>query len=71
MGLNNTKDRNIDKKFDFAAPPKKWKWYLRPLAWGLCVSELVRRHSKLKRINTEGVKPPYLLLCTHAAFLYF
>ena len=71
MGLNNTKDRNIDEKFDMLRPPEKQAWYLKLLAWGLCFPELVARRSKVYRHNTEDLKPPYLLFCTHAAFLDF
>lgn len=71
MGLNNTKDRNIDEKFDMKAPPKKQAWYLKPVAWALSIPDLISHRSKIKRINVESLKPPYLLLCTHAAFLDF
>ncbi len=71
MSLNNTKDRDISVKFDMARPPKKQAWYLKPLAWALCLPELIARKSKVVKRNVEGLKPPYLLLCTHAAFLDF
>ncbi|MBP5177646.1 MAG: hypothetical protein ILP02_03580 [Clostridia bacterium] len=71
MSLNNKKDRDITVKFDMARPPKKQAWYLKPLAWALCIPELIARHSKVRKHGCKGLKPPYLLLCTHAAFLDF
>lgn len=71
MQLNNTKDRRIDEKFDMSMPPKKQAWYLKPLAWALCLPELIARRSKIRKHNVKGLKPPYLLLCTHHAYLDF
>ena len=71
MGLNNLKDRDISVKFDMARPPEKQAWYLKPVAWALCLPELIARKSVVRKHNCEGLKPPYLLLCTHAAFLDF
>lgn len=71
MGLNNLKDRNIDEKFDMAAHPKKQAWYLKPVTWIVSSFELIARRSKIRRHNLKGLKPPYFMLCTHAAFLDF
>ena len=71
MSLNNTKDRDISQKFDTSMPPKKQAWYLKPVAWALCAGELIKRKSKVYKHNTKDLKPPYLMLCTHAAFLDF
>ena len=71
MGLNNKKDRDISVKFDMSRPPEKQAWYLKPLAWALCLPELIARRSVVKKHNCDGLKPPYLMYCTHAAFLDF
>ena len=71
MSLNNTKDRDISVKFDMARPPHKQAWYLKPVAWALCLPELIARKSVVRKHNCEGLKPPYLMYCTHAAFLDF
>ena len=71
MGLNNTVDRDISVKFDMERPPEKQAWYLKPVAWALSAGELIARKSKVYKHNVEGLKPPYLMLCTHAAFLDF
>ena len=71
MGLNNTKDRDISVKFDMSRPPEKQAWYLKPLAWALCLPELIARKSVVRKHNCDGLKPPYLMYCTHAAFLDF
>ena len=71
MGLNNLKDKDTSVKFDMARPPEKQAWYLKPVAWALSFPELIARRSKVYKHNVDGLKPPYLLLCTHAAFLDF
>ena len=71
MNLNNLKDRNIEEKFDMSSPPKKQAWYLKPVIWIASSFELIARRSKLRRHNVKGLKPPYFMLCTHAAFLDF
>lgn len=71
MGLNNEKDRNIDEKFDMVKKAKKQAWYLKPLAWALSFPDLWARKSVVNKVNMEGLKPPYVLLCTHHAFLDF
>ena len=69
MGLNNLKDRDTSVKFDMARPPEKQAWYLKPVAWALCIPELIARRSKVYKHNVEGLKPPYLLLCNHMIYL--
>lgn len=45
--------------------------HLRPLIWLLCAPALISHRNKLEKIGMEGVKPPYLLLCNHNAFMDF
>jgi len=58
-------------RFDMRKPPVRTKWYLRPLTLLLCLPELLRRRPILTRTGTDGLKPPYLLLCNHNAFFDF
>ena len=59
------------KRFDLAKMPQPVSWYLRPITWLLSFPSLWRHHTKIKKVNMEGVKPPYLLLCNHNAFYDF
>ena len=43
--------------------------HLRPLMWLLSIPSLLAHREKLTKVNMDGVKPPYLLLCNHNAFL--
>ncbi|MBU1020050.1 MAG: hypothetical protein KJ847_02455 [Firmicutes bacterium] len=59
------------EKFDFDKNPVKEKFFLTPIAYLLSFPEVWKRKLKIKKTNMEGVKPPYVLLCTHQAFLDF
>ena len=59
------------ERFDMKAPPVRTKWYLRPLTYILSVPDVVKHKCKIKKINTEGLKPPFILLCNHNAFMDF
>lgn len=58
-------------RFDLAAKPIKAKWYLQLVAWILSFPETFVVHSKIKKTNMKGLKPPYILLCNHNSFLDF
>ncbi len=57
------------KRFDMAEKPKRM--HLRPLIWALCLPDLIKHRNKLTKIGMDGIKPPYLLLCNHNAFMDF
>lgn len=57
------------KRFDMKKPPMRQ--HLRPLMWLLCAPALITHRNKLTKVNMEGIKPPYLLLCNHNAFMDF
>lgn len=57
------------ERFDMLAIPKKQK--LRPLAWAISYPDVWKHRAKIRKINMEGIKPPYILLCNHNAFLDF
>ena len=59
-------------RFDMARDPIRTRWYLKPitklLSWPDMVlhKPLIRKHP-----GTETLKPPYILLCNHNAFMDF
>jgi len=59
------------KRFDFDMKPKKEKFFLTPLAYLLSFPAVWKRKLKINKVNMKGLKPPYLLLCTHHAFIDF
>lgn len=56
------------KKFDMAKEPGRVRWFLRPVTWVISYPSIFRHRTKIEKINMEGVKPPYLLLCNHNSF---
>jgi 1-acyl-sn-glycerol-3-phosphate acyltransferase len=44
---------------------------LRPITWLLSYPEIIARKYKINRVNMKEIKPPFLLLCTHHAFIDF
>ncbi|MBN2860303.1 MAG: hypothetical protein JXK93_08590 [Sphaerochaetaceae bacterium] len=52
-------------------PPVRQRQYLRPVTWLLSYPEILLHRYSINRRRMEGLKPPYLLLCTHHAFLDF
>lgn len=57
------------ERFDMKAVPIRQK--LRPLLWTLCIPATWAHNAKIKKINMEGIKPPYILFQNHNAFLDF
>lgn len=58
-------------RFDMKRPPVRTKWYLRPLTWALSAPAVLRHRTAIRKVGMENVKPPYVLLCNHNAFLDF
>ena len=56
-------------RFDMLAVPKRQK--LRPIAWAISYPDVWKHKANIQKINMEGIKPPYVLLCNHNAFLDF
>ncbi|MBQ3761186.1 MAG: hypothetical protein II875_04130 [Clostridia bacterium] len=52
-------------------PPRRTAWYLRPLTYLLSAPDVLLHRAEITKLRTEGLKPPYLLLCNHNAFLDF
>ena len=59
------------ERFDMKRPPMRTKWYLRPLTWALSAPDVKKHGAIIRRIGTEDLKPPYVMLCNHNAFLDF
>ncbi len=59
------------ERFDMKAPPVRTKWYLRPLTLLLSLPDVIKHKCIIKKIDTEGLKPPFVLLCNHNAFMDF
>jgi 1-acyl-sn-glycerol-3-phosphate acyltransferase/ribosomal protein L37AE/L43A len=59
------------QRFDMRRPPLRQKWYLRPVAWMLSFPEVWLRRTHIVKSGMKGLKPPYILLCNHNAFLDF
>ncbi len=59
------------ERFDMTAPPVRTKWYLRPITWLLSMPDVIKHKNILHREGTQGLKPPFLLLCNHNAFMDF
>ena len=58
-------------RVDMKRPPMRTAWYLRPLTYILSAPDVRRHRAQITKIRTEGLKPPYMLLCNHNAFLDF
>ena len=58
-------------RFDMARDPVRTKWYLKPITWLLSAPAWVSHKVQIHRSGTESLKPPYLLLCNHNAFMDF
>ena len=57
--------------FDMTAKPVRTKWYLRPLTIALSLPDVIRHRLMIRKTGVEGLKPPYILLCNHNAFMDF
>ncbi len=59
------------KRFDLDKKPLKEKFFLTPLAYLLSFPSVWKRKLKINKVSMKGLKPPYILLCTHHAFIDF
>ena len=59
------------ERFDMKKPPVRTKWYLRPLTWILSAPAVLRHRTKITKTGMKQIKPPYVLLCNHNAFMDF
>ena len=56
------------ERFDMKSPPKKCKWFLKPIIWAIAFPGTWKHKTKIEKINMDGVKPPYVMLGNHNAF---
>lgn len=62
----------VFKRFDFKKDPKRFRWYLRPVAKLLCAPAVRKYKPRITyRGGIEKLDGPFLLLCNHNAFLDF
>jgi transcription elongation factor Elf1 len=59
------------KRYDMNKPPVRTRWYLWPITLLLSFPDVIKHKAKITKIGMEGIKPPYVLLCNHNAFLDF
>ena len=64
-------DQSKFERFDMKKPPCRTAWYLRPLTLLLSAPDAKKHGAIIRKTGVEGLKPPYLLLCNHNAFLDF
>jgi len=63
--------KNDFQRFDMKKAPVPTKLYLQPLEWLLSFPATIRHRTIIRKYRTDGLKPPYLLLCNHNAFMDF
>ena len=59
------------ERFDMTKKPISTRWFLRPLTYMLSMPDVKKHGAVITRKGVEGLKPPYILLCNHNAFLDF
>jgi len=57
--------------FDRHRVPPKQNLFFMPAIWAICKAVTSRYKLKITRTNMEGLKPPFLVLGTHHAFMDF
>lgn len=59
------------KRFNLSKRPRKQLFLLMPLIWLLSFPDYWAKKAKVNKKDMDGVKPPFLMLCNHNAFLDF
>ena len=59
------------KRFDMKRKVMRQRQYLRPVTWLLSMPVTKLGKARITKVNCEGLKPPYVLLCNHNAFYDF
>ena len=62
---------NSREKFDTLEKPLKTPAYLKPVMWILALANVIPVGGKIKKVNCEGLEPPFLLLQNHGSFVDF
>lgn len=63
--------RIVTKAFDRNKVPPKQNLFIMPLLWIYCFLMTRRGHLKIRKVHMKGLKPPYLVLGSHHAFMDF
>ena len=58
-------------RFDMAREPIPTRWFLKPITKLLSWPDMLVHKPVIRQRGTEGLKPPFLMLCNHNAFLDF
>lgn len=56
---------------DMDKPPARQLQILRPLTWLLSFPDVWKHRLRIHKKDLKGLKPPFVLLCTHMGFLDF
>jgi len=56
------------ERFDMSKRPVKCRWFLKPVAWAICLPSILKHKPIITKEGIDGLKPPYLLLGNHNAF---
>lgn len=59
------------RRFDMERRPYKQWHILRPLTWLLSFPSVWKRRLRVHKRDMEKIKPPFILLCNHMAFIDF
>lgn len=57
------------ERFDLTRKPQRQK--LRLIAWLLSFPDVWKHKVQINKVGMDGIKPPYLMLCNHNAFMDF
>jgi len=57
--------------FDMDRPPIRQRGFLRPVTWLLSFPAVWKHRTKIRKSGLGGIKPPFVLLCTHMGFTDF
>ena len=59
------------RRYDTTRPPLRQNFLFTGLLRALCGFSMIGQKYKIDKINMEGLKPPYILLCNHMYFVDF
>lgn len=65
------KEKINKEPFDRKQKPVKQNIFFMPFLWLYCLAVTKKANLKIKKVNIEGLKPPYILIGTHHAFMDF
>jgi len=59
------------ERFDMTRPPVRTRWFLRPLTYLVSLPATIAHNTQIRYEGTRDLKPPFLLLSNHNAFMDF